>query len=153
MRDLRHAGLWVLELAGVLILCAVFLVAPLVKWQHIDELISSLTVSKLLPDYANRPISFLLIGIETAVGVGVLVPATRKVSLYVSAVLFSAFASYNIWRFLWRIPVPCGCFSTLFKFPPMGMLLIDIVLLALTAYLIGRRRLRQSFADVPVHVG
>src|SRR5579863_8465885 len=132
MRENRRVHLWVLELIGVLLLCIVFLFAALVKWQHIDELISSLTLSNLIPDYANRPISFMLIGIETAVGVGLLVPGTRKVSLYGSAVLFSVFASYNIWRFLWNIPVPCGCFSTLFKFPPMGMLMIDVVLLALS---------------------
>ena len=118
------------------LLSLTFLTSALAKTRSFSELESSLAASRLVPiPWVSIAGVFLLV-LEYLLSVLLFIPATRRPALYTAAIVISTFVAYTVWRWMQGIGVPCHCFGVLFKLAPWQSLLLNGILLGMTAHLL-----------------
>lgn len=130
---------------GVLVLAVVFGTAALGKVARFSEFEASLIASRLVPLNQVSVICAGVVALEFILAAGLFLslvaPVPRQPLLCASAVLFSTFLSYALWRQVQGIQVPCHCFGFLFTLAAWQAMLMNTALLSLiTALLIGENR-------------
>jgi Methylamine utilisation protein MauE len=100
----------------VLVLAGVFGAAAVSKLRALDAFVGVVHNFRLVPEPLERPIAYVLPGIELAIAVGVLVSATRATAALAAAILLALFAgamAINLLR--GRRDIDCGCFATVLR--------------------------------------
>lgn len=127
-----------------IVVAAVFLSAAVSKTSRFSEFQATLMASRLIPQLAVVVFARCIIIAELALSIALLSAATRKVSLWGLIFLVSIFLSYNAWRWIENIAVPCTCFGLLFNITPLQSVFLNVSLLAVLASLLPESNVAQS---------
>jgi Methylamine utilisation protein MauE len=121
----------------VLVLAGVFGAAAVSKLGALDAFVGVVHNYRLVPETLERPIAYVLPGIELAIAMGVLVPITRGTAALAAAMLLVLFAgamAINLVR--GRRNIDCGCFATVLRQRLSWPLVVRNLLLAALAFLV-----------------
>jgi hypothetical protein len=121
---------------GCIVLTIIFGTAAVAKIQGFNNFESTIVASLLVPIGWTPFVATLIVTLEVLLTLGLFVPAFRKSSLQIMAVMVSMFIGYALWRGLQQIPIPCHCFGTLFTLTPMQSLMLNVSILLLVTFLL-----------------
>ncbi|MGC4128227.1 MAG: MauE/DoxX family redox-associated membrane protein [Bergeyella sp.] len=129
---------YVIEIVCFLV-SIVFVYAGIIKLLDNRIFVMQLHKSPLLPDFTAVPISIIFPVVEIFAGIGVFIGRLRKISLYVSLILFSLFTAYLIILNSFFIDVPCSCGGILGKMSYevhilFNLFFLCIIIIALNKY-------------------
>lgn len=126
----------VIALVIALSLSALWLVAARHKLMAFREFSAVLANYRLVPAQATEACAAAVAGLELALGIGLLLPATRQSALLASVLLlclYAAVIALNLLR--GRRHIDCGCMGPVSRQSLSGWLVSRNLLLALTAML------------------
>jgi uncharacterized membrane protein YphA (DoxX/SURF4 family) len=140
---------WLAVLCRVLV-GGTFLVAATLKLMvPVENFEAAVHAFELVPEFLERPIALALPWIELFAGAFCLFGLYTRWSAVVLAVMLIGFIGALVWVRLKGLNIEaCGCFGQWdFVHTPTGLLIRDIVLLALTLPLLRRQRFRFSLEE------
>ncbi|MCA9581903.1 MAG: hypothetical protein KC416_08910 [Myxococcales bacterium] len=94
-----------------LLLAAVLLFAALPKAMDPNAFAESIANYRMLPGAWVGPVALAMIGLETAVALGLLVPAVAQGAALLATGLFASFSGAMIQALVRGIDIDCGCFG------------------------------------------
>lgn len=113
------------------VLGGVFLVAAAAKLADPIAFADQIAGFELLPIVLVAPTAILLPGVELVTGAVVLLPAWRRSAAIILAVLLLVFLVAAVSVIARGLDVPCGCFGSSQRRVGWGLIIQDLLLLAL----------------------